>query len=152
MSYTKNYQHIIFRTKRSLPTIPLECSDELYRYIWGFCKRRNVNLFRINGMQEHLHLFADIPTTIAIADFVRELKASTSRWLKDNPRFPDFQGWAEGYASFSYGENEFNKIVNYIRNQREHHATVSFADEMRKDVLPLLSPQEREFFIQSWID
>ena len=79
MSYTRNLYHIIFRTKYGEPTIGEENEDKLYRYIWGFIKDHNSILYRINGMPDHIHLFAELHPTIAVAEFVQKLKTTTHR-------------------------------------------------------------------------
>jgi Transposase and inactivated derivatives len=77
-SFRQILYHIIFRTKNSARTISLPESEELYRYIWGIIKNKNGKLLRINGMEDHVHILSDLPSTIALADYVREIKASSS--------------------------------------------------------------------------
>jgi len=131
-SYRQVLYHIIFRTKDSLPTLPLTASEELYRYIWGIIKNKNGTLLRINGMENHIHLFSDLPPTIALADYIREIKTYSSHWLKRNPAFPMFKGWAEGYAALTYAWRDKDIIVNYIKKQREHHKKTDFVTEYRQ--------------------
>jgi putative transposase len=130
-SYRQALYHIIFRTKSNMKTLSLTHSEELYKYIWGFLKNKKCHLYRINGMENHIHILTDINVQIAIADLMRDLKASSSGMLKKNENFPNFIGWAEGYAIFTYSFKDKDKIIEYIKNQREHHKTVSFEDEMR---------------------
>jgi len=131
-SYRQILYHIIFRTKNSAGTIPLTESEELYRYIWGIIKNKNGKLFRINGMEDHIHILSDLPPTIALADYVRDIKANSSSWLNNNPQFPAFVGWAEGYAALTYAWRDKDMIVEYIKSQREHHKQTDFITEYRK--------------------
>ena len=131
MSYTRTLYHIIFRTKYSVPAIDIAYEDELYRYIWGFVKNKESILYRINGMPDHLHLFIELSPKFALADFMRDLKCSTSKWLQANPHFPLFQGWATGYAAFTYSQNEKEVVINYIKRQKEHHLSVNLETELR---------------------
>jgi len=101
-SFRQILYHIVFRTKNSAKTLPLSDSNELYRYIWGIIRNKTGTLLRINGMEDHVHLLSDLPPTIALADYVHEIKVSSSHWLKSNPKFPTFRGWAEGYAALTY--------------------------------------------------
>jgi REP element-mobilizing transposase RayT len=129
MSYVQLLYHTVIRTKASQPVLPLSRSDELYRYIWGVIKNKDGVLYRINGMEEHVHILLSLPPTLALADFMRDMKAETSRMLKRTAGFEHFTAWGEGYAALSYSLRDKDKIVNYIRNQREHHKTVSFKEE-----------------------
>jgi REP element-mobilizing transposase RayT len=131
-SHRQILYHIVFRTKSSRKSLPLSVSDELYRYIWGIIKAKNCVLYRINGMEDHIHFLSDLHPSIALADYLRDIKTSTSVWLKQNKNFPDFEGWGEGYAAFTYAYSDKETVVNYILNQREHHKKISFADELRQ--------------------
>ena len=130
MAYTNLLYHIVFRPKNSESVIPMENEEMLYRYIWGVVKHKNGVLYRIGGMSDHVHLLVQLPATVAIADFVRDLKTSTSVFLKDNKdSFPKFEGWAKSYCALSYSTREKDMVVNYIKSQKEHHKRVSFHDE-----------------------
>ena len=132
MSYTTSYYHIVLRTYRSEPTIVDEYENELYAYIYGIAKNLNCQTYRIGGMPDHIHIFVSLPSTLPLATFVQRVKTDSSKWLKANPHFPDFRGWGHEYAGFSYSFRDKDKIVNYIKRQKEHHRKRSYADEYRK--------------------
>ena len=129
MSYVQLLYHVIIRTKASQPALSLEHSDELYRYIWGIIKNKNSLLYRVNGVEDHIHILFSLHPTIALSDFMREMKAETSKMLKRTVGFEKFTAWSEGYAALSYSLKDKEMIINYIKNQREHHKTISFRDE-----------------------
>ncbi|MBO7432170.1 MAG: IS200/IS605 family transposase [Salinivirgaceae bacterium] len=131
MSYTRFLYHIVFRTKCSMNVISESHEKDLYAYIYGFIKNKGAVLYRIGGMPNHIHLLVDIPPSLSVSSFMQELKTSSSRWLKSNQDFSQFQGWAEGYAAFTYSLNEKETIINYIMNQKEHHRVETFEDEYR---------------------
>ena len=130
MAYTNLLYHIVFRPKNSAQVIIVDKEEMLYRYIWGFVENKKGVLYRIGGMPDHIHLLVQLPATIAVADFVRDLKTSTSVFLKDNKdSFPKFEGWAKSYCALSYSTREKDMVVNYIKTQKEHHKRVSFREE-----------------------
>ncbi len=131
-SYRQIIYHIIFRTKSSKKTLSLEHSKELYAYIMGIIKHKDCHLYRIKGMEEHIHLLTDLHPSVALADLIRDIKTSSSIWLKANNNFPLFEGWSYGYAALTYAYRDKNMLINYIKNQREHHKQDSFSDEYRK--------------------
>ena len=83
-------------------------------------------------MEEHIHILSDLHPSIALADYVRDIKTASSLWLKEQDNFPIFEGWADGYAALTYTWRDKEMIVNYIKNQQEHHKKVSFMDEYRR--------------------
>jgi REP element-mobilizing transposase RayT len=131
-SYRRILYHIVFRTKNGRKTLNQKNSKELFAYILGIIKNKNCFPYRINGMEDHLHILSDLHPTIALADYVRDIKTSTSIWLKESGKFTQFEGWADGYAALTYAWKDKEMIINYIKNQQDHHSKKSFEDELRK--------------------
>jgi REP element-mobilizing transposase RayT len=125
----------VFRTQSSQPVIKKDQADQLYSYIAGIIKNKNSHLYRINGTENHMHILTDIHPSIALADFVREIKVSSSLWMKNNRLFPSFKGWAEGYGSFTCSYMDMGRIIDYIKYQQEHHRKNTFEEEYRSLLL-----------------
>jgi REP element-mobilizing transposase RayT len=98
----------------------------------GIVKHKKSKLYCIGGIENHIHLLIDMHPNFALSDFMKELKEYSSKWLEKNPNFPDFEGWAVSFAGFTYSLNDKQDIINYIRNQKERHKTVSFEEEYRQ--------------------
>jgi len=45
---------------------------------------------------------------------------------------PQFDHWQEGYGAFNHSAREKAALIEYIKNQEEHHRRVDFLDEYRK--------------------
>ena len=64
------------------------------------------------------------------------VKKETSAWIKTqkpeikDPYLMNF-AWQSGYAAFSVSESVAAAVVEYIKNQEEHHRRVTFQDEYR---------------------
>jgi putative transposase len=130
-SYRQLLYHLVFRTRNSTPSIKQDNVDQLYAYISGIIKNKNSHLYRINGIENHLHIITDLHPSIALADFIREVKASSSFWMKNSGLFISFNGWAEGYGSFTFSYMDLGRLIDYVKNQQEHHRKKSFEDEYR---------------------
>lgn len=52
--------------------------------------------------------------------------------MKENGKFPLFEGWQDGYGAFTYSINERDIIIDYVKNQKEHHKSESFYDEFKR--------------------
>ena len=83
-------------------------------------------------MEDHIHILSDLHPSIALANYMRDIKTSTSIWLKQQDGFQKFDGWADGYAALTYSYKEKETLINYIKNQQNHHKNVSFEEELRK--------------------
>jgi REP element-mobilizing transposase RayT len=118
-----------------MPTISQDNADQLYAYIMGIIKNKNSHLYRINGTETHLHIITDLHPSFALADFMREVKVSTSLWMKESGLFSKFEGWADGYGSFTCSYMDLGSLIDYVKNQQEHHNKKSFEEEYRHLIL-----------------
>ena len=130
MSYVQNLLHIVFRTYASQNTLPTDDRVKiLYQYIWGVIKNKGGYLYRINSMSDHVHILATLPSNVSLSDFMQIIKGSSSKYLKEKEEFSSFKGWGSRYAAISYNLKDKDIIIKYIKNQQEHHKTVTFYDE-----------------------
>lgn len=83
-------------------------------------------------MEDHIHIVCDLHPSCSLSDLVKDIKVASSIWIRDSGKFPDFKGWAEGYAAFTFSIKEKDTLINYVKNQREHHKKESFIDEYKK--------------------
>ncbi len=134
-SYRQLLYHFVIRTKDSKKTIDPQQSKQLYAYIDGIIRNKKSHLYKINGIEDHIHILTDIHPSIAVADFVRDIKVSTSVWMKNCGYFPDFEGWSDRYGVFTCSWANTWKIAEYISTQREHHKKEIFVDEYRRLVI-----------------
>jgi hypothetical protein len=72
--------------------------------------------------------------TKSVSHFLSKLKPGSSNWAK-TPTRGRFQ-WQQRYGGFTVSESQVDRVRRYIRNQEEHHLTISFEEEY-KDLLRL---------------
>jgi len=77
---------------------------------------------------------------------MRELKVSTSMWMKESGLFPEFDGWAEGYGSFTCSFMDLGGLIEYVKNQQEHHKKKTFEDEYRNLIMQSGIKIEEKYF------
>ena len=130
-TFTQIYYHITFSTKGRRPTLDMARREELYKYIWGVVKNHESHLYRINGIEDHVHLFTGLHPTVALAGFVKDIKVASSGWIKEQGIFPAFDAWQEGYGAFTSCHKEKNAITEYVKGQAAHHRKMSFREEFR---------------------
>ncbi len=59
-----------------------------------------------HGMEGHIHIFSDLHPSILLADYIKDIKVSSSVWMKERGLFPNFKGWQDGYGTFTYSAKE----------------------------------------------
>lgn len=131
-TYTQILYHIVFSTKNRRRTLIQPRREELFRYIWGIIQNEKGRLFRINGVDDHIHILTSLHPTKPLSDLVKDIKTGTSKWMKEIGNFPHFDHWQDGYAAFTHSNREKPRLVDYIRNQERHHQRLTFDDELRR--------------------
>ena len=82
----------------------------------------------IGGIEDHVHLLLSLPSSMPIANAMREIKSGTSLWIHKTCEQPDFE-WQEGYGAFSIGCAQVESTLAYIAGQDEHHKKRDFQAE-----------------------
>jgi len=128
-TYTQIYIQIVFTVQGKRNLIPMNCRDELYKYITGIVTNRGQKLIRINGMPDHLHILIGLQPSMAISNLVRDIKAISSKFVNEKNWVRSKFNWQVGFGAFSYGHSQLNRIIHYIDNQAKHHQKRSFREE-----------------------
>ena len=128
-TYTQILYQIVFSTKDREKTLLEGNREKLFRFIWGILKNKNCVLYQINGVEDHVHIATHLHPTIALSSLVEDIKVASSQWIKQNQIFPNFTAWQEGYGGFTYSIKEKGVLVNYVKNQKEHHRVKTFREE-----------------------
>ena len=120
--------HLVFSTKNREKFITEESEIELHKYLATTFRECDSPALLVGGEADHIHSLFALSRRWAIADLVREVKASSSKWMKS--KVGEFQ-WQAGYGAFSIGQSGVVGMKRYIANQKEHHRKYSFQDEFR---------------------
>ena len=101
---------------------------EIFRYIGGVIHGMSGVAHMVGGRPDHIHILSTLPISLSLVDFIRSIKSNSSRWIKSlDAEYHDF-AWQRGYGAFSVSTSQVGTVIDYIRNQKEHHRIHS-ADE-----------------------
>ena len=123
-TYTRILIHCVFSTKGRRPQIPEP--EKLWSYLRGIARNRGADILAVGGTNNHVHLLLALPSSLAIAHLMRDLKANSSRHLNEQ------QGgfaWQDGYAAISVSPSQVDVVRRYVEQQESHHAKRTFEDE-----------------------
>lgn len=140
-TYTQILYQIVFSTKHRERTMTKKDRPELFQYISGVLKNKDCHLYRINGVEDHLHIVTHLHPSVALADLVKDIKLSSTTLIKEGNIFPNFGGWQDGYGAFTYHIDAKNNLIEYVKNQEEHHRIKTYEYEFRE----LLKEHKIEF-------
>ena len=123
--------HAVINTYCRRMTIFPEHEELLYKYIWGILKTRNCHLYRIGGIENHIHILFDLDPRYALMNVMRDINRESSKWMKDSGYFPAFEGWGKEYFAIGRNPEDLQNVIGYIKCQKEHHKRLSFEDELK---------------------
>jgi REP element-mobilizing transposase RayT len=127
-SYTQLLYHIVFSAKNRRPLITSEVAPHLHAYLGGAINDEGGQVLLINGMGDHIHIFARLRQDRAVSEVVRAIKANSSGWM--HRRYPELNfAWQEGYGAFSVSQSQSDNVKKYIQNQEKHHRKMTFEVE-----------------------
>jgi len=82
-------------------------------------------------MEDHIHILTHVHPTLAVSSLIKDIKLSSNKFIKAEKIFPEFGGWQDGYGGFTESIKAKDRLINYIKNQEEHHKKVSYIDEYK---------------------
>ena len=129
-TFYQNYAHITFH----VGAVPLRTEDlpRVHSYMRAVLGKLGVRYAIVGGTEDHIHILGDFPVGRAASDIVREVKISTTMWLKRCRAGYARFGWQGGFGYRSIGSERYCGVKGYIIRQREHHTRKSYEDEMRE--------------------
>ncbi len=103
--------------------------DEIYKYIAGIVEGKEQKSLAVNGIADHIHVLVGLKLAMRIADLVRDIKNNSSNFINEKGFLKQKFSWQDGYGAFSYSQSNFGNVVDYIKNQKEHHKKKTFKEE-----------------------
>jgi putative transposase len=134
------HYHIVYSTKNRTPIIKDSWIERLHEYTGGTVAGLGGFPQKTGGVADHVHLLVGLKATHCLADFMRELKKSTSVWVHEEIGEHDF-AWQEGYAAFTVSPTARDAVKQYIASQAEHHRIKPY----REELIEMLRRAEIEF-------
>ena len=131
-TYTKLNLHIVFHVKKTRIRIRIEDLPTVFKYIGGIISNVGGIPLAVGGISNHIHILAIMPKTMNVTEFVRAIKANSSKWIKTLDDYYETFAWQEGYGAFSVSRSVTKTIIHYIENQAKHHNEESAIDEYKR--------------------
>ena len=122
-AYYEIYLHIVWHTKGGARVLrgPIESA------VHEFLRRRIMGadgtfIDAVGGTDDHIHIAAHLAPTIEIAKWIGELKGACSHYINSEIAKEKLLYWQNGYGVVSFGKKNLQFVIDYINNQRCHHA------------------------------
>jgi putative transposase len=94
--FTQLYLHFVWATWDRLPLITPLNERSIYSSILTKCRELKCHVLAIGGTSDHVHLLIRFPTTITVADLVKEVKGASSHLVTHQIAMGEFFKWQWG--------------------------------------------------------
>ncbi len=128
-TYSKLYFHVVFAVNGRRNHVSPKWKDDLYKYITGVVTNKDQKLMIINGVPNHIHILLGTKPNCNLSDLVRDIKANSSRWINEKGLIDGKFEWQSGFGAFTVSQTHKDVVINYIKNQKEHHRIKTFKEE-----------------------
>ncbi len=130
-TYTQFLYQLVFGSKGHQQFLSSKNQDLLFGYIAGVLKNKSCHSYIVGGVCNHIHIITHIHPAVCPAYLIKDIKEATHALiLRERSLFPNFPGWQVGYSGFTYHISAKESLINYVRNQSEHHKSISFTEEL----------------------
>ena len=128
-TYTQILVHIVFAVKGRQHLITEKHREMVEKYICGIVTNKKSKPLAIYCNPDHCHILIGLHPAVSISELARDIKAYSSKWINENKWFKGKFSWQEGFGAFTYSRSQLNRVVQYIRNQPNHHRKKTFREE-----------------------
>ena len=121
-STSKLIAHLVFTTKYRRKLFNGEMIDQLHTAFVSACEKLECELLEMDGETDHVHLLISYPPKMAISVMVNNLKAVSSRMLRQQQPQLGRQSkngalWSRSYFACSAGGATIETLRAYVENQ-----------------------------------
>lgn len=128
-TFSQLYTHIVFAVKHRENLIKPAWKETAIKYIAGIIKAKEQKPIIVNGMPDHIHVFAGIKPAMRISDLVRDIKNNSSKFINESNFLKQKFAWQDGYGVFTCSHSAISAVYNYILNQETQHLNKTFRQE-----------------------
>jgi putative transposase len=128
-TYTQLHVHAVFAVENRISLIASDWESRLYEYISGVIRNCNHKALIVNGMPDHVHAVFGLRPDQSVSDLMKIVKAGSSKWVNENGLVKGKFNWQKGFGAFSYSKSQLPRLIDYVQNQKAHHAKKSFQME-----------------------
>ena len=136
--YSEINLHIVWHTKNSSPLLTPTVEPIAHRCLKNrIVKTPGVFIHEIGGTETHVHVAVTVPPTLMPSEWIGQLKGGSSHDVNQavGKRQKVLQ-WQVGYGVLSFGTKDLPWVVDYIRDQRDHHAKRTAQDRLERITQP----------------
>ena len=140
-TYTHLRYHCVWSTKNRKSIILPKVESQVWAIVAETAKTHEMFVNKAGGVENHIHVLIEIPKTLSLSEAMKRLKGGSSNAIQQSGLIDRDFAWQTGFSAFTVSKSAELDVSRYISNQREHHRTRTFEEE----IVALLKKHEVEY-------
>jgi putative transposase len=134
MPYWRHHYHLVWATKHREAAIGPDAEEIIRQSFASTFTRLKLIPHAVGIVPDHVHVAVSIPPSIAVAEVLHGLKGASSHAVNAEILAPEPArfAWQPEYGSLTFGDRSLSMVVDYVLNQREHHAASTLKPEFER--------------------
>ncbi|MDD4890418.1 MAG: IS200/IS605 family transposase [Phycisphaerae bacterium] len=134
--YSEINLHFVWHCKNSANMIKPATEQKIYDLIRNRAlETKHLFVHEIGGTPSHVHLAVTVPPTIEPSRWIGAVKGGSSHDTNEQILvFDSGFEWQTGYGVVSFGTKDIPWVVDYIKNQKEHHRKGTIFDRLERSL------------------
>ncbi|MFQ5502505.1 MAG: IS200/IS605 family transposase [Phycisphaerae bacterium] len=125
--------HIVWRTKDNAAVLTDQIENRCHHYLkHRALESPRILVHAVGGMPDHVHFAVSIPPALLISDWIGQLKGASSHYINHEICNRSVLHWQSGYGVVSFGKKDLPWVIQYIENQKRHHASGEVFDRLER--------------------
>ncbi len=116
------YVHMVWATYRRGLVLRGALEEQAHAVIASEAQGLGCTAYVMNGMADHVHLVAKVPSIVSVAQLAKQVKGTSSSFINDHFHLPEYFRWQSRYGCFSFARKDLDRVIDYVRGQKQHHA------------------------------
>ena len=123
MPYARLLYHAVWATKHRQPLIDDGMIAPIQLAIEETSRELDVTIYAVGVMPDHVHVFAQIPPALTVSRVIGRWKGASSHAANAHrPSSLAVLTWQSGYGVLTVSQRGFDRVLEYVQNQRSRHA------------------------------
>ncbi len=111
-----------WHTKKNNPVLVDSIENRTHHFLEReIRKTKGASFHAVGGIEDHVHLAVTITPTILISEWIGKLKGGSSFYINHEIADRSVLHWQNGYGVVSFGTKDLKWVIDYVKNQKEHH-------------------------------
>ncbi|MBI2303098.1 MAG: transposase [Armatimonadetes bacterium] len=90
----------------------------------------NARAVAVGGVEDHVHALVQIPSTVTVAELVKQLKGASSHFVNHALAVDGLCRWQGSYGAFTVSPGDLGRVELYVRGQEARHQANDLLSEL----------------------